>query len=509
MREILIVSANVPKEHAGSHQPWLVFRNQGAHRIATFMRSMGRDVEVIDNAQWFDQQQAKKLLDSRLGSGSKLLAFSVAFWFGKKEMARQWAAYARSIAPGIKIAVCGPKMGTALDMISDADYIISGYAEALIPDLLHHLEGIDGLKAQQLPSGTLAIQSQVHYPTTTLPELITRLEKRDFVEPHETLFLETSRGCVFKCAFCDYHLLGKKKGDYIRPREAMLEQIAEHARWGVKSFILSDETSNELDDKLRDLAWASESSGIDPKFSAFVRADLLASRPHQLDIMAQAGLMRWHCGLESFNEASAKAIGKGAMVGRKVADFLESTKQRFGDEVSINASIIVGLPYDTVDDVREAADWVSQSSVISSATYFRLWLYDKHNDPMGLLSTDGLSLLAGDPARYGYDRLESSLIPLAYQQNISPSEFLWRSKVGLTIYQASDLADELNLSFNSGIKQWRDYSMWGRCAAAGLGIPALDRHDLVVDQQQILMLHERRIQRYIRNKLAWSDFNVS
>lgn len=502
MCEILIVSANIPKAHAGTSHKWTLFRNQGAHRVATAMRVMGRDVEVIDNAQWFSIDDVKSLLKKRIDRRTKLLAFSVAFWFGRKDIASFWAKLAKEIEPNVKIAVCGPKLSSAMSFIPESDLVVSGYSEAALADILNWLEGRDGLKARSLPSGELAVCCQADYPQPVLPDLITRMEERDFIEPGESLFLEASRGCIFKCAFCDFHLIGKKKGDYIRPRDALLEQIVEHQRWGVKSFILSDETSNELDAKLEDLAWAAEMSGVKPKLSGFVRADLLASRPHQLDLMERAGLLRWHCGLESFNEKSAKAIGKGAMAGRKVTDFLANAKERFGNDLSINGSIIVGLPHDSLSDVRDMAKWINESSVISHITYFRLWLFDKEKDALGLLATDGLSMLAGDPKRYGYERLPGP-IPPAYEGCIETPEFLWKSQAGVDIYQASDLADELNLMPNSISKQWKDFSFWARAAAAGLGIPALDEHEQKVDLMQLDLLYQHRIKRYVRKKLAW------
>lgn len=506
MREILIVSGNVPKAETGGNPRWVVFRNQGAHRVATALREMARDVEVVDNAQWFKQSDIEAFLSTRMGPGSRLLAFSVGFWFERKELAAAWASVARSLAPGIKIAVCGPKMSTAMDFLPGADIVVSGYAEAALSDLLGHLDGRAGLKARTLPGGALAICCQVDYPQPVLPPLITRMQARDLVEPGESLFLEASRGCVFRCAFCDFHLIGKRKGDYIRPREAILEQMMEHARWGVESFVLCDETSNELDTKLDDLGWAASQMPRRPALSGFVRADLMAARPGQLDLMERAGLLRWHLGLETFNEASAKAIGKGAMAGRKVASALEAAKARFGDELSVGASLIVGLPCDTAADLAEMSEWLAGSEVVSHATFFRLWLFDKAKDELGLLASDGLSLLAGDPARYGYSRVEGG-IPQVYAGRVGPSEFLWRSKVGMDIFEAVDLAERLNSGKRSMVRQWRSMSMWGRAAASGLGFDALRDHKGVVDRVSIERMHDLRARRYVKSKIAWSDLS--
>ena len=40
-----------------------------------------------------------------------------------------------------------------------------------------------------------------------------RFEKNDFILPGESLPLELSRGCIFKCRFCQYPNIGKDKDD--------------------------------------------------------------------------------------------------------------------------------------------------------------------------------------------------------------------------------------------------------------------------------------------------------
>jgi radical SAM superfamily enzyme YgiQ (UPF0313 family) len=44
----------------------------------------------------------------------------------------------------------------------------------------------------------------------------------------ETLPIELARGCIFKCKFCSYPLLGKKKGTYLRDFSQVKDEMIEY-----------------------------------------------------------------------------------------------------------------------------------------------------------------------------------------------------------------------------------------------------------------------------------------
>ena len=62
--------------------------------------------------------------------------------------------------------------------------------------------------------------------------------------------MEWSRGCIFKCAFCTYPILGVRD-DHSRDENDLYEEMIEnYERWGTKYYALADETVNDYHEKL-------------------------------------------------------------------------------------------------------------------------------------------------------------------------------------------------------------------------------------------------------------------
>ena len=83
------------------------------------------------------------------------------------------------------------------------------------------------------------------YPAFPHKNPRTSYEERDFIQKNEVLTIELSRGCMFKCTFCDYAPLGVK-GEHTRDAINFEEELREnYDKWGVTRYILADETCND------------------------------------------------------------------------------------------------------------------------------------------------------------------------------------------------------------------------------------------------------------------------
>ena len=131
------------------------------------------------------------------------------------------------------------------------------------------------------------------------------------------------------------------------------------------------------------------------QFSAFIRIDLVAAFPEQIDLLRRINVSAWFLGIESLNHKAAKAIGKGCP-REKIFDTIEASKNAFGGELSIYGSFITGLPHDT----RETID--SWSKIL----FQRKDLFDAYSfSPLELGSASELSINA---EYYGYTVDEKS-----------------------------------------------------------------------------------------------------
>ena len=173
-------------------------------------------------------------------------------------------------------------------------------------------------------------------------------EKRDFILPNETLVTELGRGCKFHCDFCYFPVLGVK-GDYSRTSVDFDTNIRQlHSEYGVSSFILADETINDSTDKLSKFADVISKFDFSTYFTGFLRADLIVSRPGDIEIIKAMNLWGHHYGIESTNHLSTKSMGKG-MKPEKLLQGMIDFKKKFKESGPYNGtiSLIAGLPFET------------------------------------------------------------------------------------------------------------------------------------------------------------------
>jgi radical SAM superfamily enzyme YgiQ (UPF0313 family) len=166
---------------------------------------------------------------------------------------------------------------------------------------------------------------------------------------------------------------------------------------GTEHFYITDDTFNDDNDKMEEFHKLFTTLPFKPKFSAFLRLDLIDRFPHQADLLLEAGLVGNFFGIESFNHKSAKAIGKGLHPDR-VKERLKWVRQKWEGKVNTGIGLIIGLPYDDDKYFQELYDYVTSDDYPVQATSFNaLYINNKHN---------GINLYASEfamnPEIYGY-----------------------------------------------------------------------------------------------------------
>ena len=105
-----------------------------------------------------------------------------------------------------------------------------------------------------------------------------KYEDRDFIKSTEWLTIEFARGCIFKCPYCTFPILGVKF-DPSRDSEDAYTQLQDaYDRYGVTNYFVSDETFNDKPEKIAKFADMAERLSFNPWYSGFIRADLMVSR---------------------------------------------------------------------------------------------------------------------------------------------------------------------------------------------------------------------------------------
>jgi radical SAM superfamily enzyme YgiQ (UPF0313 family) len=222
-----------------------------------------------------------------------------------------------------------------------------------------------------------------------------RFIKDDCIRPEETLPIELGRGCKFKCKFCQYPLIGKIPGTYIRNIQCVKEEIIyNYENWGTTKYFFIDDTVNEDEEKIKNLMIMTQSLPFQIQWVGFNRADLIYAKPHTAQWLLDSGLKSTFFGIESFNREASKIIGKGwsGVNGKEWIPILQNDLWR--NNVTLSIAFIAGLDAESEEDLwnthnwcieNKIADWHFSVLTILKTENERLWSseFDKEYEKYG------------------------------------------------------------------------------------------------------------------------------
>ena len=352
------------------------YRVPGAYRIASIIRSEGWDCEVVDFVSSFTPEELKELAKSRITSKTKMIGFSCFFnaWLPHLDELCKWI---KTTHPTIKIVIGGQEISNTKADKQYIDWWVDGFGDVAIVALIKHIASNGPVVKYDLDeymrSNRRVVKAITMYPAFPMQDLSIVYEDRDFIKPYEFLGVEVSRGCKFKCDFCNFPILGVK-GDYSRNAENFREEVQTiYDKWGVSHFYSLDETFNDSTEKIIKFADAVEQLNFKPWFGGFVRGDLLAARKQDWEHLARMQFFGQYYGIESLNYESAKSIGKGMKTDKLLAGLLEA-KEFFKSKGDYRGtiSLIAGLQHETLDTMEQGVQWLEDNWLDQNAIMFPL-----------------------------------------------------------------------------------------------------------------------------------------
>lgn len=263
----------------------------------------------------------------------------------------------RSLNPRTKIVLGGPSAADR-EYNKDFDYIVLGYAEIAILDLVDHLMTLCPIeKSFKSIYGPIVLTDKV---ATNYDFSLSHMSyDSDWpILPGSTFNLEVSRGCIFKCAFCAHPFTGKKKTDYIRSKESIVtEMVDNYNKFGVTRYLIGDDTFNDSVEKCQMMYEISRQLPFKLEWWAYLRLDLLTAHPETMDYLFNSGLKAAFFGIETLNPKAASIIGKGSNRA-KMLKTIADIKAKWGDSVSLFGSFIYGLPEEDLVSMQETTDFL-------------------------------------------------------------------------------------------------------------------------------------------------------
>ncbi len=386
-------------------------RASGGHKIASYLRRNGMDVEMIDYTYAWTFEELKDLWKSRYSSQSLFIAVSIVFGFRFRNF---WLfiEWIRENYP--HIAIIGGSQSLDKLLPFKLDWYVFGYGERAMLELITNLkEGTTSkIKYYMFPGNRKVINGQQDYKSygPSMRDLSVSYEDRDFIAPQEILNLEFSRGCIFRCAFCTYPILGVRD-DHSRDEKNLDTELREnYDRWGTTRYLVTDETSNDYSEKLERYAGVTKKLPFKVDMGGYVRGDLLVARKQDWPTMVDLGYMNMFYGIESMNHASAKAIHKGMDSGRLQEGLLEFKEYALKNHGFYTGfiSLIAGLPHETFKTFDKTVEWLlknwsDQTSHIYPLHMSRVSVPKKYEHLVKPF--DSSSRFEKDPAAYGYEIL--------------------------------------------------------------------------------------------------------
>jgi radical SAM superfamily enzyme YgiQ (UPF0313 family) len=381
-------------------------RTLGAYRIATVLREAGAEVEVIDfiskwpvdtlisyidrikDIEWvgFSSKFGLTMIDKSMGMFTD---FSQA---DETKLIR----YIKS--RNLTTVLGGPTADFVRPLLvkNTIDFVVRGYADQAVLALHDHITKDQPLIFTTI-DGQVLIDGDKDYANVDLSNIETYYHDSDFIIPNEIFPLEIGRGCIFSCAFCNFPHIGKKPGTYFKSKESIKREIVDrYNKYGSMTFSFLDDTFNDSIDKMNMIVEIRKETGIPFEFWAYCRLDVLAAQEEMQRLLPELGWISMTFGIETFNRTSGKAIGKGADPEKLKTFMIELRKAHPHIQFEIN--IIVGLPHDSEDTIRNTIDWFNSHSDIANPNLIPLSIYNV-NDPGKRQIT---SKMSRDPEKYGY-----------------------------------------------------------------------------------------------------------
>jgi radical SAM superfamily enzyme YgiQ (UPF0313 family) len=382
-------------ETSGTTSRNTIGRSTGVHRVATLMRERNVQVEVLDffNA-WTDDE-----LITYVNKFPKIdfIGFGINLSPLKEEKVNLLISKVKTLHPTAKVIVGG---SSVLDKaFSEVDLFFKGFTESAIDDIIEYLQTgkfnpflVEKIKTHDLKT---IVNCTKHYPNISTTELKTVYVDSDFIKSNEALGIELSRGCVFKCKFCNFPLVGKNKNDYIRDKEEVKQElINNYNKWGTTRYIVTDDTFNDNEIKVDMLYEITNELDFKLSMVSYIRVDLLYAKKGTLDKLIKSGVKAFFFGIESLNERTSKSVNKG-LTGDKLKNYLIEIKTQY-PQLHITASLIVGLPYESLETFNDNLDWVVESKIFDSIVIQPLAIYADN-------SINDISPFSREWKNYGYE----------------------------------------------------------------------------------------------------------
>jgi radical SAM superfamily enzyme YgiQ (UPF0313 family) len=300
-----------------------------------------------------DRQLLEKILDWQ----PDLICCTLYLW--NVERTLQLLRRLRQDLAGAKLVVGGPEVASRhpfLFRTGVPDVAVVGEGEMIFPQILSALEkGIQtDFRQVAWKTGRRYAWGKLPSPGGALQECLPPAHHSSWKpDPTGMAYLETGRGCQWRCSYCRYGHLRRKttfldSAEVSRRVRTLMDREAKEIRFVDPVF----NANPSFQDMLDSLCKLNRKGKL--KFFAEVQADLLS--PDQIHALAEAGFSELEAGVQSLDPLVLKRIRRPVRMTS-----LEHNLRLMADEgIRVTIDLMYGLPGQTVQKVRRSLQWAWQ-----------------------------------------------------------------------------------------------------------------------------------------------------
>ena len=399
--------------------------SSGPLYVASLLLNHGYKVRTLQCLDQFAFDQINALLDKYFIDDVQILGVSTTFMRSEKSVntISYVVQYLKNKFPNIRIVVGGTNNVVNKSIFpSDTHYMLGSSNENETIDLFNTLTG----RIKKIPFDflTFSIRYKDLFSATNPPKGL-------------VMYLEISRGCIFDCAFCNYK--ERRTKSRYKSEEQIIKEITEfYTLFGSAEIILLCNTFNDDESKIMRLKDACEKLPFTPRFFAYTRIDLFMRQSQAIYEFYDSYVRYVFFGIESFSKDTLRAVNKKSDIDN-IKTFLMDFRNRtlpLGTYVYI--SLILGLPNDSAEIMKENAIWLVENNVTDYVTINPLRLNNVKHETFGMTE---YSNFEQDPKKYGYTVVGELLRQPSeisnHGINIRPTSFFeWIRDDGYTSEQA-------------------------------------------------------------------------
>jgi radical SAM superfamily enzyme YgiQ (UPF0313 family) len=376
----------------------------GAYRIASALRNLNANIKVIDFFVRLSEDEIYFLIKKFVSKQTKFVGIASTLLqrpknlhgFDSKTFGRI-KANIKDQNPNCDLIIGGSRVGlnTRLDGV---DFYFIGKADISIVEYYKYKIGEENSLKITKNNDRNYVNTTDHnvssdfFKTTTITYNID-----DTIFYNEALPIEISRGCIFKCSFCQYDLIGKKKWEYLKdPAVLRDELIRNYELFGTTTYLFSDDIINESIEKVTYLHKVLTSLPFKISWNSYARLDMFWAYPEMREMIEEMGAAALYFGIETLDEKAGKTVGKGLGKDRTFST-LDFLKEKYDKKIVMASNFILGLPHETEQSLYNTFNWLSSDECPINAFSFT---------PLNLRTAkDGRPLndIALNPSKFGYN----------------------------------------------------------------------------------------------------------